>query len=69
MLLPPCQLTRVLRPGTQNVPHIVGLGAAAEPAGQRLPGGVARLRARRDERLERTPAEAIIAAWRIPASR
>jgi cysteine desulfurase len=37
-----------LRPGTENVPHIVGLGAAAELAGARLPEGLDRLRERRD---------------------
>jgi cysteine desulfurase len=36
----------------------VGLGAVAELVGQRLPGSVARLRARRDELLERTLAVA-----------
>lgn len=37
-----------LRPGTENVPHIVGLGAAAELAQARLPEGTDRLRERRD---------------------
>lgn len=37
-----------LRPGTENVPHIVGLGAAAELARARLPEGMDRLRERRD---------------------
>ena len=37
-----------LRPGTENVPHIVGLGAAAELAQRRLPGFTERLRERRD---------------------
>jgi len=37
-----------LRPGTENVPAIVGLGAAAELAGQRLTDGVGDLQARRD---------------------
>lgn len=40
---------RGLRPGTENVPHIVGLGAAAELARGRLPASADRLRARRDE--------------------
>lgn len=37
-----------LRPGTENIPGIVGLGAAAELAGARLPGCRPRLRERRD---------------------
>ncbi len=37
-----------LRPGTENVPHIVGLGAAAELARQRLPAISAQLAQRRD---------------------
>ncbi|MGM0701014.1 MAG: cysteine desulfurase family protein [Pseudomonadota bacterium] len=37
-----------LRPGTENVPAIVGLGAAAELAAQRLAAGVGELQARRD---------------------
>lgn len=37
-----------LRPGTENVPHIVGLGAAAELARHRLPAITERLRERRD---------------------
>lgn len=39
---------RGLRPGTENVPHIVGLGAAAERARARLSGGMDRLREHRD---------------------
>ncbi|MGE5155448.1 MAG: cysteine desulfurase family protein [Bdellovibrio bacteriovorus] len=39
---------RGLRPGTENVTHIVGLGAAAELAWARLPEGMDRLRERRD---------------------
>lgn len=38
-----------LRPGTENVPHIVGLGAAAALANDRLPDGADRLRERRDD--------------------
>lgn len=49
---------RGLRPGTENVPHIVGLGAAAELAGSRPSGGMERLKARRD-RLHRLLAEAV----------
>lgn len=37
-----------LRPGTENVPHIVGLGAAAGLAQQRLPTITDQLRERRD---------------------
>ncbi|MBP6582010.1 MAG: cysteine desulfurase [Chromatiaceae bacterium] len=37
-----------LRPGTENVPHIVGLGAAAELAQSRLAASAERLRERRD---------------------
>jgi cysteine desulfurase len=37
-----------LRPGTENVPHIVGLGAAAGLAKQRLPEITQRLRQQRD---------------------
>jgi cysteine desulfurase len=37
-----------LRPGTENVAHIVGLGAAAELAQRRLPASAERLRQRRD---------------------
>ena len=37
-----------LRPGTENVPHIVGLGTAAELAQRRLPAVTQRLRERRD---------------------
>lgn len=40
------------RPGTENIPGIVGLGAAAELAGKSLPAESERLRALRD-RLER----------------
>jgi cysteine desulfurase len=39
---------RGLRPGTENVPYIVGIGAAAELAQRRLPAVADRLRARRD---------------------
>ncbi|MGB4335209.1 MAG: cysteine desulfurase family protein [Chromatiaceae bacterium] len=38
-----------LRPGTENVPHIVGLGAAAELAQSRLAASAGRLKERRDE--------------------
>ncbi|TFH87993.1 cysteine desulfurase [Billgrantia azerbaijanica] len=41
-----------LRPGTENVPAIVGLGAAAELAAERLAGGVGALQARRDRLYE-----------------
>jgi cysteine desulfurase len=37
-----------LRPGTENVPHIVGLGAAGELAQRRLPASADRMRERRD---------------------
>ena len=37
-----------LRPGTENVPHIVALGEAARLARERLPGAEARLRRLRD---------------------
>lgn len=37
------------RPGTENVPHVVGLGAAAALAAGRLPAITATLGARRDE--------------------
>jgi cysteine desulfurase len=37
-----------LRPGTENVPHLVALGAAAELARSRLPGSGGRLQERRD---------------------
>jgi cysteine desulfurase len=47
-----------LRPGTENIPHIVGLGAAATLADARLPDGAQRLRERRDD-LHRRLAEAI----------
>jgi cysteine desulfurase len=49
---------RGLRPGTENVPHIVGLGAAARLARQRLPQATRVLAARRDE-LHRRLAEAV----------
>jgi len=39
---------RGLRPGTENLPHIVGLGAAAVLARARLPASALRLRERRD---------------------
>jgi cysteine desulfurase len=39
---------RGLRPGTENVPYIVGLGAAAELAQRRLPAITDRLQAQRD---------------------
>ena len=48
-----------LRPGTENVPHIVGLGAAAELARHRLPAITERLRERRDALHDRL-------AWGIP---
>jgi cysteine desulfurase len=38
-----------LRPGTENVPHLVGLGAAAGLARQRLPGITQRLCQQRDQ--------------------
>jgi cysteine desulfurase len=38
-----------LRPGTENVPAIVGLGEAARLAAQRLPGATQRMRALRDD--------------------
>lgn len=47
-----------LRPGTENVAHIVGLGAAAALANDRLPHSTERLRERRDD-LHRRLAEAI----------
>lgn len=47
-----------LRPGTENVPYIVGLGAAALLARERLPGIAKRLRRQRDT-LHRRLAEAI----------
>jgi cysteine desulfurase len=47
-----------LRPGTENVPHIVGLGAAAALADARLPNDAQRLRERRDD-LHNRLAEAI----------
>jgi len=47
-----------LRPGTENVPYIVGLGAAALLARERLPGTAKRLRRQRDT-LHRRLAEAI----------
>jgi cysteine desulfurase len=40
---------RGLRPGTENVPYLVGLGAAAMLAQRRLTAGVARLRRQRDD--------------------
>lgn len=40
---------RSLRPGTENVPHIVGLGTAARLAHASLPGATAQLAAMRDE--------------------
>ena len=47
-----------LRPGTENVPDIVGLGAAASLAQRRLPAISGRLREQRDA-LQRPLAEAI----------
>jgi cysteine desulfurase len=47
-----------LRPGTENVAHIVGLGAAAALAQRRLSAGTGRLRQRRDA-LHQRLAEAI----------
>lgn len=47
-----------LRPGTENVAAIVGLGVAARLARERLPGATIRLRALRD-RLHRQLADAI----------
>lgn len=47
-----------LRPGTENVPAIVGIGAAARLARERLPADAARLRQLRD-RLHARLAEAI----------
>jgi cysteine desulfurase len=47
-----------LRPGTENVPAIVGLGAAARLARERLPEATAHLRSMRDH-LHRRLAEAI----------
>jgi cysteine desulfurase len=47
-----------LRPGTENVPAIVGLGAAAKLARERLPEATAHLRSMRDH-LHRRLAEAI----------
>lgn len=49
---------RGLRPGTENVPYIAGLGAAAELAQRRLSAVTDRLRERRDD-LHRRLAEAI----------
>lgn len=49
---------RGLRPGTENVPHSVGLGAAADLARRRLPALTDRLRAQRD-RLHHLLREAI----------
>ena len=49
---------RGLRPGTENVPHIVGLGAAADLAQRRFPKLTDRLRAKRDA-LHRRLVEAI----------
>jgi cysteine desulfurase len=40
---------RGLRPGTENVPHIVGFGTAAALAQRRLPVGIERLRRQRDD--------------------
>ena len=47
-----------LRPGTENVPAIVGLGAAARLARERLPNATVHLRSMRDH-LHRRLAEAI----------
>ncbi len=49
---------RGLRPGTENVPYIAGLGAAASLAQRRLPANSDRLREQRDA-LHRKLAEAI----------
>ncbi|MCU0835828.1 MAG: cysteine desulfurase [Chromatiaceae bacterium] len=46
-----------LRPGTENVPHLVALGVAAELARARLPVGMDGLRARRDALHQRLTAE------------
>ncbi len=46
-----------LRPGTENVPHIVGLGAAARLAREALPAATAQLAALRDELHRRLAAE------------
>jgi len=45
-----------LRPGTENVPQMVGLGAAARLARERLPAATERLRALRDALYERLAA-------------
>jgi len=42
-----------LRPGTENVPQIIGLGAAARLARERLPGAAEKLRSLRDALHER----------------
>jgi cysteine desulfurase len=47
---------RGLRPGTENVPLIVGLGAAAKLARERLPAATQRLRTLRDALHERLAA-------------
>ena len=47
-----------LRPGTENVPHIAGFGAAARLAREALPGTTARLAVLRDE-LHRRLAEGV----------
>lgn len=49
---------RGLRPGTENTPHLVGLGAAAELAGRRLAAGGERIRGLRD-RLHAALADAV----------
>lgn len=49
---------QALRPGTENVPAIVGLGAAAKIARERLPEATSRLRTLRD-RLHQRLADAI----------
>ena len=47
---------RGLRPGTENVPQVVGLGAAARLARERLPAATEKLRALRDALHERLAA-------------
>ena len=55
-----------IRPGTENVPGIVGLGIAAKLAGQEQPALAARLRELRDELERRVLAivpDAVINGW------
>ncbi len=54
---------RGLRPGTENVPSIVGLGRACEYAEQRLNERREHMAARRDELWERLSAEIDSIAW------